>query len=107
MQKDLKRLVAYSSVAHAGYTLIGVVALTQLGAASVVFYLAAYIATNLLAFGIIMALARVTGLAGVQLRLVDTGDRGGGNGLRVKAAEAGGQRGLSRIAACRSRSTNS
>ncbi len=61
-QTNIKRLVAYSSVAHAGYTLIGVVALTQLGAASVVFYLAAYIATNLLAFGIIMAFARVTGL---------------------------------------------
>jgi NADH-quinone oxidoreductase subunit N len=61
-QTNIKRLVAYSSVAHAGYALIGVVALTQLGAASVVFYLAAYIATNLLAFGIIMAFARVTGL---------------------------------------------
>jgi NADH-quinone oxidoreductase subunit N len=61
-QTNIKRLVAYSSVAHAGYTLIGVVALTQLGAASVVFYLAAYIATNLLAFGIVMAFARVTGL---------------------------------------------
>ncbi|HEX5836362.1 MAG TPA: NADH-quinone oxidoreductase subunit N [Anaerolineales bacterium] len=61
-QTNIKRLIAYSSVAHAGYTLIGVVALTQLGAASVVFYLAAYIATNLLAFGIVMAFARVTGL---------------------------------------------
>jgi NADH-quinone oxidoreductase subunit N len=61
-QTNIKRLIAYSSVAHAGYTLIGVVALTQLGAASVVFYLAAYIATNLLAFGIVMAFSRVTGL---------------------------------------------
>jgi len=61
-QTNLKRLIAFSSVAHAGYALIGVVALTQLGAASVVFYLAAYIATNLLAFGIVMAFSRVTGL---------------------------------------------
>ncbi|HET6821353.1 MAG TPA: NADH-quinone oxidoreductase subunit N [Anaerolineales bacterium] len=61
-QTNIKRLIAYSSIAHAGYTLIGVVALTQLGAASVVFYLAAYIATNLLAFGIVMAFSRVTGL---------------------------------------------
>lgn len=61
-QTNLKRLIAFSSVAHAGYTLIGVVAFSQLGAASVVFYLAAYIATNLLAFGIIMAFSRVTGL---------------------------------------------
>lgn len=61
-QTNIKRLIAFSSVAHAGYALIGVVALTRLGAASVVFYLAAYIATNLLAFGIVMAFSRVTGL---------------------------------------------
>src|SRR5215212_10997890 len=61
-QTNLKRLIAFSSVAHAGYALIGVVALSQLGAASVVFYLAAYIATNLLAFGIVMAFSRITGL---------------------------------------------
>ena len=61
-QTNLKRLIAFSSVSHAGYALIGVVALSQLGAASVVFYLAAYILTNLLAFGIIMAFSRVTGL---------------------------------------------
>ncbi len=65
-QKNIKRLLAYSSVAHTGYTLIGVVALTQLGAASVVFYLAAYILTNLLAFGIAMAYSKVTGLENIQ-----------------------------------------
>ena len=65
-QTNLKRLIAFSSVAHAGYALIGVVALSQLGAASVVFYLAAYIATNLLAFGIVMAFSRVTGLETLQ-----------------------------------------
>ncbi len=61
-QTNIKRLIAFSSVSHAGYAMIGVVALSQLGAASVVFYLAAYILTNLLAFGIIMAFSRVTGL---------------------------------------------
>jgi len=61
-QTNIKRLLAYSSIAHAGYALIGVVAFTQLGAASVVFYLAAYIATNLLAFGVVMAFSRITGL---------------------------------------------
>jgi len=61
-QTNIKRLLAYSSVAHAGYTLIGVVAFTQLGVASVIFYLAAYILTNLLAFGIAMAFSKVTGL---------------------------------------------
>jgi len=67
-QTNIKRLLAYSSVAHAGYAMIGVVAFSevhqewsQLGAASVVFYMAAYIATNLLAFGIVMAFSRITG----------------------------------------------
>ncbi len=61
-QTNIKRLLAYSSIAHAGYAMIGVVAFSQLGAASVVFYLAAYIATNLLAFGVVMAFSRITGL---------------------------------------------
>jgi len=65
-QTNIKRLLAYSSVAHAGYILIGVVALSQLGAASVVFYMAAYIATNLLAFGIVMAFSRITGLEEIK-----------------------------------------
>jgi NADH-quinone oxidoreductase subunit N len=71
-QTNIKRLLAYSSVAHAGYVMIGVVAFSkslavqELGAASVVFYLAAYIATNLLAFGIVMAFSRVTGLEDIK-----------------------------------------
>lgn len=65
-QTNIKRLIAFSSIAHAGYAMIGVVALTQLGAASVVFYLAAYILTNLLAFGIVMAFSRVTGLEDIK-----------------------------------------
>ena len=60
-QKNLKRLLAYSSIAHAGYALIGVVAFSELGATSVVFYLAAYILTNLAAFGIVMAAWRSIG----------------------------------------------
>ena len=60
-QTNIKRLLAFSSVAHAGYAMVGVVAFSQLGAASVVFYLAAYIATNLLAFGIVMAFSKITG----------------------------------------------
>ena len=45
-QTNIKRLLAYSSIAHAGYAMIGVVALSKLGATSVIFYLAAYIITN-------------------------------------------------------------
>jgi NADH-quinone oxidoreductase subunit N len=60
-QKNIKRLLAYSSIAHAGYLLIGVVALSQLGITSVVFYLIAYIITNLAAFGIVMTFSVVVG----------------------------------------------
>ena len=60
-QKNIKRLLAFSSIAHAGYILIGVVALSQLGITSVVFYLIAYIITNLAAFGIVMTFSLVVG----------------------------------------------
>lgn len=60
-QKNLKRLLAYSSIAHAGYAMIGLVAVSQLGMISVVFYLIAYILTNLAAFGILVIVGRVTG----------------------------------------------
>jgi NADH-quinone oxidoreductase subunit N len=60
-QKNLKRLLAYSSIAHAGYAMIGIVAVTQLGITSVAFYMLAYIVTNLAAFGVVMAVGRVVG----------------------------------------------
>jgi NADH-quinone oxidoreductase subunit N len=60
-QKNVKRLLAYSSIAHAGYAMIGVVAFSQLGIASAVFYLIAYILTNLLVFGIVAIVGQVTG----------------------------------------------
>jgi NADH-quinone oxidoreductase subunit N len=65
-QTNIKRLLAYSSVAHAGYAMIGVVAFTKLGVTSVIFYLAAYILTNLLAFGVVMAFSRVTGVDDIK-----------------------------------------
>ncbi len=60
-QKNIKRLLAYSSIAHAGYILIGVVAVSQLGMTSVVFYLIAYLISNLAAFGIVMTFSQVVG----------------------------------------------
>jgi NADH-quinone oxidoreductase subunit N len=60
-QKSIKRMLAYSSIAHAGYAMIGIVAFSELGMASVVFYLIGYILTNLLAFGIVAIVGRVTG----------------------------------------------
>ena len=60
-QKNVKRLLAYSSIAHAGYAMIGVVAFTQLGFSSAVFYLLGYVLTNLLAFGIVSLVGSATG----------------------------------------------
>ena len=60
-QTNIKRLLAYSSIAHAGYVMIGVVAFSDLGATSVIFYLIAYILTNLAAFGIVAVFSRVSG----------------------------------------------
>ncbi len=60
-QTNIKRLLAYSSIAHAGYVMIGVVAFSNLGVTSVVFYLIAYILTNLAAFGIVAVFSRVAG----------------------------------------------
>jgi NADH-quinone oxidoreductase subunit N len=60
-QKNIKRLLAYSSIAHAGYALIGFVAVSYLGASSVVFYLIVYVVTNLTAFGIVAVVGRITG----------------------------------------------
>jgi NADH-quinone oxidoreductase subunit N len=52
-QSNIKRMLAYSSISHAGYILIGLAAGTSTGVAGVVFYLAAYTFMNLAAFGII------------------------------------------------------
>jgi NADH-quinone oxidoreductase subunit N len=60
-QKNIKRLLAYSSIAHAGYALIGVAVASQLGAASVTYYMIAYLATNLAAFGVVGIYGRIVG----------------------------------------------
>jgi NADH-quinone oxidoreductase subunit N len=60
-QKNIKRMLAYSSIAHAGYAMIGLVAISYLGASGVVFYLIVYVITNLAAFGIVGVVGRITG----------------------------------------------
>ena len=55
-QTSLKRMLAYSSVAHGGYLLAGLVAGNDVGKAAILFYLAAYALTNLGAFGVIALL---------------------------------------------------
>ncbi|HET8650091.1 MAG TPA: NADH-quinone oxidoreductase subunit N [Gemmatimonadales bacterium] len=57
-QRSLKRLLAYSSVAHAGYLLVAVWPGTKLGAGAVLMYLVAYGVTTLAAFAILTAMGR-------------------------------------------------
>jgi NADH-quinone oxidoreductase subunit N len=57
-QSSLKRLLAYSSVAQAGYMLAGVVVSTKLGVQATVFYLASYVVMNLAAFAVVTARER-------------------------------------------------
>ena len=61
-QSSLKRMLAYSSVAQAGYMLAGVVVTTRLGISATVFYLAIYVVMNLAAFAVITARERETGV---------------------------------------------
>ncbi len=57
-QSNVKRLLAYSSIAHAGYLLIGVVAGGTVGLSAILFYLFCYAFLNLGAFGIVSVLER-------------------------------------------------
>ncbi len=57
-QTSLKRMLAYSSIAHAGYLLTAVAASPRVGTESILFYLVGYAAVNLGAFGALAALAR-------------------------------------------------
>jgi NADH-quinone oxidoreductase subunit N len=57
VQQNVKRLLAYSSIAHAGYILVAFAAAKQLGISAVIFYLASYAAMNVGAFAIVAHLA--------------------------------------------------
>ena len=56
LQKNIKRLLAYSSIAHVGYMLVALLSGNDLGASAVIFYLVTYFAATLLAFGALMLL---------------------------------------------------
>ena len=57
-QRNVKRLLAYSSIAHAGYILVAIVVGTSLGSSAFMFYLFAYTIATLGAFAVIVALGR-------------------------------------------------
>jgi NADH-quinone oxidoreductase subunit N len=58
VQKDLKRLLAYSSIAHAGYVMLGVLTLNAIGFGAAVFHITAYLLMNLACFLVICAVSR-------------------------------------------------
>jgi NADH-quinone oxidoreductase subunit N len=60
-QPSLKRMLAYSSIAHAGYTVMGVACMDKPGFEAAMFYLAAYYFMNLGAFGFLLYFEGVTG----------------------------------------------
>jgi NADH-quinone oxidoreductase subunit N len=57
-QDNIKRLLAYSSIAHAGYILVGAIANNETGYAGVLFYLLSYTFMNVGAFGVVALLAK-------------------------------------------------
>lgn len=74
IQKDIKRLLAYSSIAHAGYMMIGILSMTQRGYASAIYYAIAYLIMNFACFMVIMKIAddghnlQIKELAGLHKR---------------------------------------
>ena len=75
VQTDVKRMLAYSSIAHAGYVLVAVRARSQEGTAAAMFYLAAYVLMNIGAFVVV---AHVSGKGEKFLKIQDL------SGLGVK-----------------------
>ena len=73
-QRNIKRLLGYSSIAHAGYLLLGVAALNAAGQTAILYYLAGYLFTVLAAFLVIALVLRhldtddISGLAGLGQR---------------------------------------
>lgn len=74
IQKDIKRLLAYSSIAHAGYMMIGILSMTQRGYATAIYYAIAYLVMNYACFMVIMKIAddghnlQIKELAGLHKR---------------------------------------
>jgi NADH-quinone oxidoreductase subunit N len=60
-QDNLKRFLAFSSIAQAGFILLGIMQGGQLGMATVVYFMLIYVFTNLAAFGVVSAISEATG----------------------------------------------
>lgn len=60
-QSNIKRLLAYSGIAQAGYILVGLAAMSVTGMSALLFYLAAYAVANLLAFTVVIVFSKAVG----------------------------------------------
>jgi NADH-quinone oxidoreductase subunit N len=60
-QTNLKRLLAYSSIAHAGYALMGLAAVSETGVQAIMIYMAIYLVMNMGAFLVVILVAEATG----------------------------------------------
>ena len=65
-QRNLKRLLAYSSIAHAGYMLMGFVVLSNEGLRAMLFYMVVYYLMNVGAFLVVMIVANATGREDIE-----------------------------------------
>ena len=63
-QRDVKRTLAYSSITHAGFLLVGVIAFSGIGLSATVFYLAVYGFATIGAFGVVTLVRDSTGEVG-------------------------------------------
>ncbi|MBI2997404.1 MAG: NADH-quinone oxidoreductase subunit N, partial [Deltaproteobacteria bacterium] len=66
-QQNLKRLLAYSGIAHAGYILMGLVVLNNEGLKAMLFYIAVYLIMNLGAFLVVVIVANATGREDIEV----------------------------------------
>lgn len=61
VQTSVKRMLAFSSISHAGFLLLAVVAATSFSAKSIIFYTVAYSVASLVAFSVLLNIIRITG----------------------------------------------
>jgi len=65
-QNNFKRMLAYSSIAHAGYMLMAIMALNNYAQQSILYYAVAYSISSISAFGVLLAVSHVTGNDSVE-----------------------------------------
>jgi NADH-quinone oxidoreductase subunit N len=66
VQKDLKRMLAYSSIAHAGYVIIGVLSLSELGYLSSIYYIFGYLLMNFAVFMVVVKVSQDGGNVSIE-----------------------------------------